>query len=103
MDNITETSKTKIVHIGKMSFEIPAHMTMSAMAECWKDDSESFEALAKTIVETNARFAWQVVSAWLEKHGQLMIDKDFHGYIHTPAELEKMVKRHSKTKKANQS
>ncbi len=32
MDQTIET--TKIVHIGKTAFKIPAHMTVSGMAEC---------------------------------------------------------------------
>ncbi len=102
MDQTIET--TKIVHIGKTAFEIPANMTMLGMAECWKGDSESFEALAKTIVDTNPRFAWQVVRTWLEKQGEIIIPKDYRGFVgHTDDELRKMVKEYSKTKKANQS
>lgn len=101
MDITTETPKTKIAHIGKISYEIPAHMTMSGMAECWKSDSESFEALAKTIVETNPRFAFEVVHAWLEKQGELLIPKDYRGFVgYTDEELQKMIKDYSKSKKA---
>jgi hypothetical protein len=72
-------------------------------AEIWQNDSRELKSLAKNIVDNNRRFAFEIVHAWLEKYGQVMIDKDFHGYIYTPAELEAMFKKHSKTKKANQS
>ena len=68
------TVKTKTAHIGKTEFEIPAHTNMAQMAEIWKDDSGSYRALAQTIVETNYRFAWEVVRTWLRKWDQLLID-----------------------------
>lgn len=64
----------KKVKIGGEEFEIPKHMTIAGMVECWRDDSDSLEALAKDIVENNPHFAWNITSLWLSKQHQLLID-----------------------------
>lgn len=60
--------KTKRAHIGRVSFEIPAHMTLGGMAECWQADSQAFDALARLIVDGSPSFAWKIVHLWAEKH-----------------------------------
>jgi hypothetical protein len=70
-----EHPKTKIAHIGRTAFEIPAHMTLAGMVECWKGDSEAFEALAQDIVERHRRFAWQIVSLWARKHNEYLVPR----------------------------
>lgn len=78
---MTIQGNTKTVKIGNKTFEIPAHMDKASMAECWEGDSKAFQQLAQTIMDTNPRFAWEVVNAWLTRHGQLLIPKDYHGKI----------------------
>ena len=70
-----EHPKTKIAHIGRTAFEIPAHMTLAGMVECWKGDSEAFEALAQDIVERHKRFAWEIVSLWARKHDEYLVPR----------------------------
>jgi len=70
-----EHPKTKIAHIGRTAFEIPAHMMLAGMVECWKGDGEAFEALAQDIVERHKRFAWQIVSLWARKHHEYLVPR----------------------------
>lgn len=70
-----EHPKTKIAHIGRTAFEIPAHMTLAGMVMCWKEEAEKFEALAQDIVESNRRFAWEIVSLWAKKHNEYLVPR----------------------------
>jgi hypothetical protein len=69
-----DVSKEKSVKIGTGVFQIPAHMDISGMVECWRDDSTELESLAKTIVETNPKFAGMIVHFWLLKRDYLLTE-----------------------------
>jgi hypothetical protein len=47
--------------------------------EIWRKASHELREMAMTIVNHHARFAWLVVQAWCNKHGQVLIDKKNHG------------------------
>jgi hypothetical protein len=49
--------------------------------EIWHKASHELRDMAQTIVNRNARFSWLVVEAWCIKHGQRLIDKNFHGTV----------------------
>ena len=50
-------------------------------AEIWHKASHELRDLAVTIVNRHARFSWLVVEAWCTKHGQVLIDKNYHGKV----------------------
>lgn len=47
--------------------------------EIWRKASHELREMAMTIVNHHTRFAWLVVEAWCNKHGQMLIDKNNHG------------------------
>jgi hypothetical protein len=49
--------------------------------EIWRKASHELREMAKTIVNHHARFAWLVVEAWCNKHGQVLIDKNHHSKV----------------------
>lgn len=65
-------NETKTVKLWGKEFVIPSHMDMAGMIEVWKNEADSFESLAKDIVENNPRFAWEITSCWLTKHHRLL-------------------------------
>jgi hypothetical protein len=73
---VTSAPSTKTAHIGRTAFKIPAQMTMATMALCWQDDSNAFQALAKSIVDFHPQFAYAIVYAYCEKHNQRLADRD---------------------------
>lgn len=80
-------AQTKTVQIGNKSFNIPSHMTAAGMAECWQGDSEELEAVVKNIVDNNKRFTWAIVSAYLKKTNQRLVE-----YKPLSAEEERLIK-----------
>ena len=68
MNTTVSPEITKTVKIGDVPFEIPAHMTVAGMAECWQGDSQALEAAATAIVEHAPRFAAIIVHKWLDKN-----------------------------------
>jgi hypothetical protein len=69
-------AQTKFVKVGGKAFEIPAHMDIATMVTNWQDDSREFDALARTIVKQCPRFAYQLVSEWLDENQCWLIPKN---------------------------
>ena len=63
--------KAKIVKVDEF-----AAQNHAIDAEVWRQDSMELHNLAELLVDRSARFAWAVVSCWLEEHGQELVDTD---------------------------
>ena len=59
----------------KLRDELPDPDDTFLDAEIWHKDSHELRDLAETLINRHPRFAWMVVDAWLNKHGQVLVSK----------------------------